>query len=76
MNLPKHVEEWSDERGIGNGIIVTLHYGYSFCSVDHAGVRGFDTVAEARKAITLKNLYPCRCQECVRGMIKRMRRTK
>lgn len=76
MNLPKHVEEWSDERGIGNCIIVTLHYGWSFWSTEHLGVMGFDTVKEARSRIKLENIYACRCPDCVKGMIARMRRTK
>lgn len=48
---PDHplVEHWDDERGIGNGIIVTLVPGYFF--YDDRGVMGFDTVREARTAI-------------------------
>ena len=48
---PKHplVEHWDDERGIGNGIIVTLCPGHFF--YDDCGVMGFDTVREARDAI-------------------------
>ena len=48
---PDHplVEHWDDERGIGNGIIVTLLPGHFF--YDDCGVMGFDTVREARTAI-------------------------
>jgi len=38
-----------DEREIGNSIIVTLKREWEFCSEDPGcGVKGFDTVAEAR----------------------------
>ncbi|MBU7589984.1 MAG: hypothetical protein KAF42_12300 [Sphingopyxis terrae] len=48
---PDHplAEHWDDERGIGNGIIVTLLPGHLF--YDDCGVMGFDTVREARDAI-------------------------
>lgn len=48
---PNHplVEHWDDERGIGNGIIVTLLPGHFF--YDDCGGMGFDTVREARNAI-------------------------
>lgn len=48
---PHHplVESWDDERGIGNGIIVTLQPGRFF--YDDCGVMGFDTVREAKAAI-------------------------
>lgn len=48
---PDHplVEHWDDERGIGNGIIVTLLPGHFF--YDDCGVMGFNTVREARNAI-------------------------
>ena len=65
MGMNKAIEHWDDERRIGNGIIVTLHYGWSF-EPTHEGVRGFDTVREAREATRLKALYRCRCQQCIR----------
>ena len=43
------VEHWDDERGIGNGIVVTLKPGAFF--YDDCGVMGFDTPKEARAAI-------------------------
>lgn len=48
---PDHplVERWDDERGIGNGITVTLLPGHVF--YDDCGVMGFDTVRDARDAI-------------------------
>ncbi len=64
MKLPKHVQFWDDERGDGNGIIVTLHYGWSFEHSQHTGVMGFDTLREARDAIKLKNVERCTCKEC------------
>jgi len=63
--IPKTVEHWDDERAIGNGVIVTLHYGWSFEHMNHEGVRGFDTVREALSASAQKRLYPCRCAECL-----------
>ena len=62
---PKHIEHWDDERDIGNGIIVTLHLGWSF-EQSHEGVRGFDTVTEAREGTRKKRLYRCDddCDEC------------
>ena len=62
MKKHKRVEFWDDERGIGNGIIVTLHYGWSFYPSFHEGVRGFDTPKEAMKAV--KESYPCNCDIC------------
>jgi len=59
---PSKVEFWDDERDIGNGIIVTLQYGWSFES-SHEGVRGFDSPGEAWEAIG--DAIPCRCQECL-----------
>lgn len=56
------VEFWDDERKIDNGIIVTLHYGWSFEPRYHEGVRGFDTVSEAKKAIA--NSFICHCPDC------------
>lgn len=68
MKLPKHIEHWDDERGEGNGVIVTLHYGYSFEGSQHTGVMGFDTVREARDSAKLKNIYRCSCAECLKRM--------
>ena len=34
------IEYWDDERDIGNGIIVTLNYGWSFEYNCHEGVVG------------------------------------
>jgi hypothetical protein len=49
MRLPAIVEHWDDERTLGNGIIVTLKPGHFFD--DDCGVRGFDTIREARAAV-------------------------
>ncbi len=54
------IEHWDDERELGNGILVTLRYLWSFEPQEHAGVRGFDTPTEARAA----RAYPCRCALC------------
>jgi len=57
------VQYWDDERDIGNSIIVTLHYGWSFEPSEHSGVRGFDYVKDAKEAVR-KYTYPCNCEEC------------
>lgn len=62
QRLAERVQHWDDERKLGNSLIVTLHYGWSFDPAMHEGVMGFDTVAEARSAI--KRAGPCRCKEC------------
>ncbi len=61
-----HIEDWSDERRIGNGIIVTLVPGLSFEWNEHLGVKGFDTLTEARRETRLKRVHPCDpdCEEC------------
>ena len=69
MRIPKQVPKkyrdriqfWDDERNMGNGIIVTLHYGW------HMGdpgchVFGEDTVASAIKYLQFS--APCSCEEC------------
>lgn len=60
------VEFWDDERCYGNGIIVTLNWGWSFEPCEHQGVRGFDLVSEAKEAVR-KGAYPCACNECESG---------
>ena len=60
--MNKRIEFWDDERNEGNGIIVTLHYGWSFEHANHEGVRGFDTIREANAAV--KDSYKCECAEC------------
>lgn len=44
-----HVDFVDDERAIGNSIIVTLAAGWEFVAEPGCGVRGFDTVSEARQ---------------------------
>lgn len=48
---PNHpiVQNWDDEREIGNGIIVMLKPGIFF--YDDCGVMGFDTPAQAKAKI-------------------------
>lgn len=60
------VLHWDDEREIGNSLIVTLRPGWAFWpsederSAEH--VKGFDTVADAAKAI--QRSEPCKCGRC------------
>lgn len=63
MKLDPRIEHWDDERTQGNGIIVTLRYGWSFEEGSHEGIRGFDTAGEARKHVKLF-ATPCSCQVC------------
>ena len=62
--MAKHIEFFDDERSVGNGVIVTLHYGWSFEGSCHEGVRGFDTLSEARRESARNRVFPCRCAEC------------
>ena len=62
--MNRAIEDWSDERRVGNGIIVTLNWGWSFDPNIHEGVRGFDTVREAKTATRIKGLYRCQCYDC------------
>lgn len=64
QTLPGHIEHWDDEREIGNSLIVTLKPGWSYLPNEHEGVRGFDTVAEAKYASAKKRIYGCYCREC------------
>ncbi len=64
------IEHWDDERELGNGVIVTLRYGYSFEPNEHQGVRGFDTVTEARRESALFNIHQCKCELCVSEIAK------
>lgn len=58
----KRIEHWDDERSIENGIIVTLHWGWSFENGYHAGVKGFDTIKDAM--FDVRCAYECVCGEC------------
>jgi hypothetical protein len=69
---PKWIEEWDDARSSGNGIIVTLAYGWSFEPNSHEGVRGFDTLKEAKEATLKKNIWPCECDLCLLERGKKM----
>ena len=63
------VEDWSDERAEGNGILVTLHYGHCWASDTGCHVRGFDTLSEARADLRALPT-PCDCAECKRYAAK------
>lgn len=66
MRTPAWVEHWDDERAEGNGVIVTLRYGYSFLRDEHLGVKGFDTVTEAKRGVRAGDVFRCSCNECSR----------
>jgi hypothetical protein len=46
-----------DERGDGNGIIVTLAKAYVFDDERDCGVRGFDTVSDVKAATAKSCVY-------------------
>lgn len=52
-----HVAHVDDERGLGNSIIITLHDAWCFTEEPGCGVRGFDTVAEARAGSSKGSVY-------------------
>ena len=57
--LKRHykVEIVDDERGIGNGVIVTLKKGWTFSVSEDNRVRGADTVREALKDVKLASRH-------------------
>jgi hypothetical protein len=65
MKHPK-VLDWSDERRMGNPIMVTTAYGWAFEPADDhesaCHVRGFDNVREFRSYA--KWIKPCSCLRC------------
>lgn len=62
----KRILDWSDERSMGNPIMVTLAYGWAFDpSEDHnsaSHVRGFDNAKEVKRE--LRWVKPCHCLRC------------
>ena len=48
----------------GNGIIVTLSYGWSFHSDKHTDFMTFEDIKTAKEAIKGKNLFRCNCNKC------------
>jgi hypothetical protein len=62
--LSSRIEDWSDERGIGNSLIVSLKDGWHW-TVEGVGVhvRGFDNIKEA--IADLRETAPCNCKTCV-----------
>lgn len=52
-----HVQAVDDERDMGNSIIVTLKPSYCFKAEEGCGVRGFDTVAEAKRECGPTSIY-------------------
>jgi hypothetical protein len=58
----ERIEHFDDERTQENGYIITLQYSWSFYPNEHCGVKGFDTIADARDAIA--GASPCTCNTC------------
>lgn len=52
-----HVLAVDDERSIGNSIIVTLKPSYCFVTEKGCGVRGFDTVTDAKRECGKSGVY-------------------
>ncbi len=61
-NQQEKIAHWDDERKIGNSLIITLKDGWCFGTSGHH-VEGFDTKADARRAI--RNTKECRCASCI-----------
>lgn len=58
------IENWDDERSIGNSLIVTLKRGWRFEDLaEH--VRGFDTKREAMQEVRAAKV--CKCAECAKA---------
>ena len=54
---------WDDERSEGNGLIVSLKYGWQFADLGTGGhTDGFENVRQAVREI--KQMVPCNCEEC------------
>ena len=68
--MKKKTQYIDDERAIGNGIFVTLHYGWKFSEdmLVPTHVRSYDTPKEAHASI--KNAVPCSCIECKKRVKK------
>lgn len=62
VSLAGRIEHFDDERGDGNGYIVTLCHGWTIDPGIHCGVFGADTVREVREI--LERATPCGCNEC------------
>jgi hypothetical protein len=52
-----HIAHVDDERGEGNGIIVTLKAEWDYIVDPGCGVRGFDTVAEVLNNTRKKDVF-------------------
>jgi len=63
MSRHSRIEEWDDEREIGNSLIVSLKPGWAFNPSEREHVRGFDTVADAMRGV--RESKPCTCEECL-----------
>jgi hypothetical protein len=51
------IEHIDDERDLDNGIIVTLKDGWFFKDDPRCGVRGFDTISEAKEGTAKTEVY-------------------
>jgi hypothetical protein len=51
------IEHIDDERDLDHGIIVTLKHGWFFKDDPNCGVRGFDTVKEAKDGTAKSEVY-------------------
>jgi hypothetical protein len=77
MRIPAQIEDWSDERGSGNPIMITLAKGWCFYdgpkfdpeNDDSLHTKGFDSISEALYETAQKRLEKCICRRC-RGVEK------
>lgn len=56
------IENWDDERSIGNALIISLHDGWRWNHGDVDHVAGFDTVAAV--LVALRITTHCNCKTC------------
>lgn len=64
----RKILDWSDERGNGDPIMVTLIHGFAFydndCDDAACHVRGFENVKAALKGV--REAGPCACNRCAK----------
>ncbi len=65
----RRIENWDDERDMGNSLLVTLKPGWRFSTdpLVPTHVEGFDTVTEARRGV--RQAVTCECAECTKSVV-------
>lgn len=68
------IQFWNDEREAGNGLVVTLHHGFTFDEGSHLMVKQFDTIMAAVEAV--RDAVGCTCADCAAMVAKQASRTR